>query len=69
MCNFCVCENQDLCSKVGYMSPGMCCPKCLFYRENEPCSRSGIRKQINVSAKQFPERGLPAQADVKELHL
>ncbi|MHA1369371.1 MAG: hypothetical protein ACTSWN_09280 [Promethearchaeota archaeon] len=51
------------------MSPGMCCPKCLFYRENEPCSRSGIRKQINVSAKQFPERGLPAQADVKELHL
>lgn len=40
MCNYCDCENYHLCSIVGNIPLGFCCPKCKYYNEEHTCLRS-----------------------------
>ncbi len=44
MCNNCDCENYDLCSIVGSIPVGFCCPKCNFYNEDKTCKRLKVVK-------------------------
>lgn len=51
MCNECDCENYDLCSIVGSIPLGFCCPKCVHFNEAHICLNSKAKTEQSMSSK------------------
>jgi hypothetical protein len=43
MCNECDCDNYEMCSIVGNIPIGFCCPNCRYYSGESACERSKIK--------------------------
>ncbi|MHA1689490.1 MAG: hypothetical protein ACTSUN_09185 [Promethearchaeota archaeon] len=57
MCNYCDCENMHLCSIVGTIPLGFCCPKCVYYNEEHTCYRSQWNVQSRIPSSLKTESG------------
>ena len=51
MCNYCECENYELCSIVGNIPLGFCCPKCAHYNGEHTCLHSKMKTEQSITAK------------------
>lgn len=57
MCNYCDCENYHLCSIVGNIPLGFCCPKCVYYNEERTCIRSKMNVEMKIPRSLLNESG------------
>ena len=51
MCNDCNCENSYMCSIVGNIPIGFCCPKCNYYEGEHTCSKSRAKAEASIKSK------------------
>jgi flagellar motor component MotA len=57
MCNYCECENEQLCSIKGQIPTGFCCPKCNFYIDGTTCERlrEKVQKRVETHREEIQE--------------
>ncbi|TFF90977.1 MAG: hypothetical protein EU548_00305 [Promethearchaeota archaeon] len=67
MCNYCECDNEELCSIKGQIPIGFCCPKCDFYLDGSTCER--LKEKVQQRYKNHEKEMREAQEILEKIKI